>query len=164
MGKKDNDSADWSPKEIYTMLQKKDGEGPIGLSPKKAYEVMSKNPQAVMIDIRSTMEHLMIGHPRDAIHIPWLDEPEWTPNPRFVTSVREVLLGGLLGEGEEDPPVVVLICRSGRRSMEAAKVLIDAGINNVFHIDSGFEGPLDDEHHRSTQAGWRFEGLPWQQC
>jgi rhodanese-related sulfurtransferase len=164
MSKKSDDTSNWSPKEIYAMLQEKDSEGPIGLSPKKAYDLLSNNPQAVLIDIRSTMEHLMIGHPRDAIHIHWLDEPEWTPNPRFVTSVREVLLGGLLGEGEDNPPLVVLICRSGRRSIEAGKALIDAGIHNVFHIDSGFEGPLDDKHHRSTQSGWRFDGLPWQQC
>ena len=28
----------------------------------------------------------------------------------------------------------------------------------------GFEGPLDDKHQRSSEAGWRFEKLPWEQC
>ena len=27
----------------------------------------------------------------------------------------------------------------------------------------GFEGPLDDKHHRGTRSGWRKEGLPWEQ-
>ena len=142
----------------------KDTEDPKGISPKEAYDLLKKNPQAVLIDIRSTMEHLMIGHPRDAIHIAWLDEPDWTPNPRFVSHVREVLLGGFLGADEDSPPSVVLICRSGRRSLEAGRALIESGIKNVFHVDSGFEGPMDENHQRSTIAGWRHDGLPWQQC
>ncbi len=142
----------------------KDSQRPGDISPKEAYDLMQKNPQAVLIDIRSTMEHLMIGHPRDAIHIPWLDEPDWTVNPRFVPQVREVLLGGFLGADEDKPPTVILICRSGRRSVEAGKALIDADIKNVYHVDTGFEGPLDDDHQRSTIAGWRHDGLPWQQC
>jgi len=137
---------------------------PRGLSPPEAYKLLQNNPQAVLIDIRSTMEHLMIGHPKDSIHIAWLDEPDWAPNPRFVAQVREVLLGGFLGEAEDNPPTVVLICRSGRRSVEAGRALISSGIHNVFHVEGGFEGPLDDTHHRSTIAGWRFDGLPWQQC
>ena len=28
---------------------------------------------------------------------------------------------------------------------------------------SGFEGPLDENHHRGTISGWRMEGLPWEQ-
>jgi hypothetical protein len=28
----------------------------------------------------------------------------------------------------------------------------------------GFEGELDDHHHRGALNGWRFEGLPWEQC
>lgn len=141
-----------------------DAQRPEDVSPKEAYELMQNNPQAVLIDIRSTMEHLMIGHPRDAIHIPWLDEPDWIVNPRFVAQVREVLLGGFLGAEEDKPPTVILICRSGRRSVEAGRALLDAGIKNVCHVDTGFEGPLDDNHQRSTIAGWRHDGLPWQQC
>ena len=164
MTNKAEDSKTLSPEQAYALLQQKDTEGPVGLSPKEAYDLLQNNAQAVLIDIRSTMEHLMIGHPRDAIHIAWLDEPDWAPNPRFVIQVREVLLGGFLGAEEGNPPTVVLICRSGRRSIEAGKALTDAGIKNVFHITTGFEGPLDEDHHRSTQSGWRFDGLPWQQC
>ena len=31
-------------------------------------------------------------------------------------------------------------------------------------IEGGFEGPLDEKHQRSTISGWRFDGLPWEQC
>jgi rhodanese-related sulfurtransferase len=59
---------------------------------------------------------------------------------------------------------VILICRSGKRSLEAGKALLTAGVSNVFHVDEGFEGDLDEHHHRSTVGGWRFRGLPWEQC
>ena len=137
---------------------------PDSVSPSEAWRMMQENPQVYLIDVRTTMEYLMVGHPVNAIHIPWLDEPDWTPNPRFCSQVREVMLGGLLGAGEENGPTVLLICRSGRRSLEAGKVLLKGGFHNVFNIQGGFEGPLDNDHHRSSSAGWRFEGLPWQQC
>jgi hypothetical protein len=28
----------------------------------------------------------------------------------------------------------------------------------------GFEGELNDQHQRNSLAGWRFNGLPWEQC
>jgi hypothetical protein len=31
-------------------------------------------------------------------------------------------------------------------------------------VDEGFEGELDEHHHRSSTGGWRFRGLPWEQC
>ena len=59
---------------------------------------------------------------------------------------------------------MILICRSVKRSKEAGKALLRAGFRHVYHVDKGFEGDLDEGHHRSTVAGWRFEGLPWEQC
>lgn len=137
---------------------------PVSLLPKEAWQMMQDNPQAYMIDVRSTMEFLMVGHAAGAMHIPWLDEPDWTPNPRFCAQVREVMLGGLLGADEDDGPLVILMCRSGRRSVEAGRILIESGFKNVYSVAGGFEGPLDQNHQRSASAGWRFEGLPWQQC
>jgi len=34
----------------------------------------------------------------------------------------------------------------------------------VWNVLHGFEGELDEQHHRGTKTGWRFEGLPWEQC
>jgi hypothetical protein len=31
---------------------------------------------------------------------------------------------------------------------------------NVLH---GFEGSLNERHHRGEVNGWRFDGLPWEQ-
>ena len=133
-------------------------------SPLQAFRFVEKNQRAVLIDVRSSMEFLFVGHPVGSVHVPWIDEPEWIVNPDFVTEVRKVMLGGIgVDEHDSDAPVV-LICRSGKRSLEAGKLLLNNGFADVYNIDEGFEGELDDNHHRSTVGGWRFRGLPWEQC
>ncbi len=134
------------------------------LKPKQAWELLQQEPRAILVDIRSTMEYLFVGHPKGSIHIPWLDEPDWTVNPNFVRRVRELMLGGAICDGESGCAPIILICRSGKRSVEAGKKLIEAGFGEVFNVLEGFEGELDDDHHRSTLGGWRFAELPWEQC
>lgn len=133
------------------------------LSPPAAYELLQEDPRALLIDIRSNMEFLFVGHPTGSVHIPWMDGPDWVKNPDFLPDVRQLLLGGS-GEDSESPVPVILICRSGQRTVDAGNALIEAGIENVFHVDEGFEGNLDESHHRGTIGGWRFHGLPWKQC
>lgn len=137
---------------------------PDNLSPQQAYDLLETNPKALLVDVRSSMEYLFVGHPKGAVHIPWMEEPDWTLNPRFVQEVRKLLLGGASDSGESGAAPVVLICRSGKRSLEAGRALLREGIPKVYHIGEGFEGDLDDKHHRSTKGGWRFRGLPWEQC
>ncbi|AGA34778.1 Rhodanese-related sulfurtransferase [Thioalkalivibrio nitratireducens DSM 14787] len=136
---------------------------PKRITPHEAFERLQSRPRDLLVDIRSTMEYLFVGHPVGAVHIPWIDEPDWVENPQFVAQVRKLLLGGV-GDESEDAPAIYLICRSGKRSLVAGQALITAGIENVYSVDEGFEGPLDAEHHRSTVSGWRFRGLPWEQC
>ena len=132
---------------------------------KQAWEMIQQDPKSLLVDVRSHMEFLFIGHPAGAIHIPWIDEPDWDINPRFVTEIRQLVLGGLSHEGRNAHDVpIFLICRSGKRSMEAGDLLVSKGFTNVYNIEEGFEGRLDDHHHRSTLGGWRYEGLPWEQC
>ncbi|NNG12539.1 MAG: rhodanese-like domain-containing protein [Halobacteria archaeon] len=134
------------------------------ITPTHAWELIEHDPRAVLIDVRSSMEYLFVGHPRGSVHVAWIDAPEWTVNPHFVTEVRQVMLGGIgLEEHDSDAPVV-LICRSGKRSLEAGKLLIKNDFNVVYNINEGFEGELDEHHHRSTVGGWRHHGLPWEQC
>ena len=127
--------------------------------------MLRENPRALLVDIRSSMEFLFVGHPVGAVHIPWMDEPDWTLNPRFVPEIRKLLLGSAGTETTQDNCVpVILICRSGKRSLDAGRLLIKEGIPDVYHIGEGFEGELDEHHHRSSLGGWRFHGLPWEQC
>ena len=134
-----------------------------GLNPLEAWEMSRKDSRILLIDVRSSMEYLFVGHPVGAIHIPWIDEPDWTINKHFVTDIRKLILGGVVGESDESVPIV-LICRSGKRSRKAGELLLEAGLNNVYNVEEGFEGELDDEHHRSSSGGWRYHKLPWEQC
>jgi rhodanese-related sulfurtransferase len=128
----------------------------------EAWKICQQDPRTLLIDVRSSMEFLFVGHPKGAVHIPWIDEPDWIINENFVTEIRKLALGGLQESVDNVP--IILICRSGNRSDDAGKVLTEAGIKNVYHIDEGFEGKLDDNHQRSTVGGWRYHGLPWEQC
>lgn len=134
------------------------------VSPKAAWELLQQDPRAVLIDVRSNMEFLFVGHPAGAVHVPWIDEPDWVVNPHFVTEVRKVLLGGITCEDETGCAPVVLICRSGKRSHAAGELLVKEGFSEVYNVSEGFEGELDEHHHRSTVGGWRYHGLPWEQC
>ena len=137
---------------------------PKDLTPQQAWQLIQDDPRAILVDIRSSMEFLFVGHPRGAVHVPWIDEPDWMINPDFVTDIRKLVLGGAICTEDEGCAPIILICRSGKRSLEAGHVLLEAGFNRVFHVGEGFEGDLDDDHHRSTMGGWRFRGLPWEQC
>ena len=134
------------------------------ISPQDAWEIMQNEPRTVMIDVRSDMEFLFVGHPVGAIHIPWIDYPDWRLNPDFVTEVRKLVLGGVCYEKPNSGVPILLICRSGKRSLEAGNLLVKEGFCDVYNVAEGFEGELDEKHHRSTQGGWRFHGLPWEQC
>ena len=88
---------------------------PKSLSPKQAWQICQENSRALLIDVRSSMEYLFVGHAVGSIHIPWIDEPDWVVNPHFVTDVRKLILGGMSGATDNSVPII-LICRSGKRS------------------------------------------------
>ena len=60
------------------------------LKPNEAHEFLQKNPQAVMIDCRSEVEYLYVGHPLPSHHVAWNDGPDWDINPHFVGQVKKV--------------------------------------------------------------------------
>lgn len=128
------------------------------LEPKEAVEFLKRSPDALFIDCRSEMEYLFVRHPAGALHVGWNDGPDWDVNPHFVGQVRR-----LAGTNHNTRPIV-LICRSGNRSIEAGEELERAGFGRVYNVLHGFEGELNDHHQRNQIAGWRFEGLPWEQC
>jgi rhodanese-related sulfurtransferase len=125
------------------------------LSPKEAWEFLHHHADAVFVDCRSEMEYLFVGHPVGAHHVAWNDGPDWDVNPHFVGQVKKI--------ASMHRPVV-LICRSGNRSVDAGHALEGAGFAEVYNVLHGFEGELDADHHRNSMNGWRHDGLPWEQC
>ena len=133
------------------------------ISPTDAWEMLQSDPSVTLIDVRSDMEFLMNGHPKGAVNVPLIDAPDWTVNEAFVANVRKALLGRVSAKNRQINQVL-LICRSGNRSLQSAELLLAEGLTDIAIIEGGFEGPLNEHHHRNTVAGWRFEGLPWEQC
>ncbi len=125
------------------------------LNSQQAWAVLQNDTTAMLIDVRTKMEHLFVGHPPQAIHIAWKEAPDWQVNLHFVESVRQVVLN-------LNTPVL-LLCRSGQRSLEAAATLEKAGYSHLINIADGFEGALDNNKQRGHLNGWRFFDLPWQQ-
>ena len=134
---------------------------PSGISPTDAHQYLQDNPHALLVDCRSKMEYLFIGHPVGARHVSWVDEPDWLTNPDFVTDIRKLMLGGVAEAGEINSAPILLICRSGKRSFDAGLKLMAAGFTDVYNVEEGFEGELDENHQRGNLGGWRFHSLPW---
>ncbi len=125
------------------------------LDPKQSWNLLQHNAHAVLVDVRTKMEHTFVGHPPGAIHIPWKEAPDWQLNQNFVAEVKKA--------APDINAPVLLLCRSGQRSLDAAKALEQAGYQHLINIVDGFEGPLDENKHRGNLGGWRYQGLPWLQ-
>lgn len=125
------------------------------LNPEQCWQLLQENPQAVLVDVRTAIEHSFVGHPPGAIPIAWKEFPGMQLNPGFVEQVIEAV-------PDRSVPVL-LLCRSGQRSLDAAKALEAAGYQHLVNIKEGFEGPIDQDRHRGNLGGWRFHGLPWEQ-
>ncbi|HWP18554.1 MAG TPA: rhodanese-like domain-containing protein [Burkholderiaceae bacterium] len=127
------------------------------LTPKETWSYLQAHPEALFVDIRMEIEYLYVGHPPGAVHVPWYEYPDMQPDPaRFVEQVRREAGGDLARP-------VVLLCRSGTRTVAAGEALEAAGFQEVVNVVHGFEGDLDGDFHRNTLNGWRHDGLPWEQ-
>ena len=125
------------------------------LTPKQSWTLLQENSNAVMIDVRTTIEYSFIGHPPEAIHIPWKEFPGMKFNESFLSQVNDLVK-------DKNSPVL-LLCRSGQRSLAAAELLDESGYQNLINIVEGFEGPLDNNKHRGNVGGWKYHQLPWSQ-
>jgi rhodanese-related sulfurtransferase len=123
------------------------------LSPSEAHTFLQATPDAVFLDIRSFAEFWFVGHPVGAMSVPFNDE-EYGRNAKFIEEAASF--------ARRTQPVV-LICRSGKRTLEAGAALEAAGFAHVAHVTTGFEGEMNDKDQRSSLNGWRFDGLPWEQ-
>lgn len=123
------------------------------VTPAEAWALFARQA-ARLVDVRSAEERKFVGHVVDTLHVPWATGTSLTRNPRFT---RE--LEAKTGKDQ----VVLLLCRSGKRSALAAEAATKAGFKNVFNVLEGFEGDLDEAQRRGASNGWRFHGLPWVQ-
>jgi rhodanese-related sulfurtransferase len=130
------------------------------ITPEAAWALLQDNPDAVLVDVRTSGEWKWVGVPdltelnRDVVYVEWT-RSNGEHNDQFLDELADA--GVRAGERP-----VVFLCRSGNRSVGAAETATAAGIAPSYNVLDGFEGNLDENGHRGV-TGWRAIGLPWRQ-
>ncbi len=99
------------------------------ISPEDLYQQRQSGPALLVLDVR-TPEEFRLGHIPGAVNIPHTE------------------LGSRIGELQKSQ-TVVLYCMLGPRARLGEKTLLDAGVENVLHLDGGL--------HAWQQAGFPVE-------
>lgn len=152
------------------------------LTPQDAYTKQKQG--AIVIDVRTPEEFIYIGHAPGHINIPIFFETyelgdiskrlntaqfeqkmdksfkvtsmksSQIPNDNFLLDVSKSV--------KNNPTLdIIIICKAGPRSKEAAKKLLDNGYKSVAIVKGGFEGEEDKKTNRRTANGWKNSLLPW---
>jgi glyoxylase-like metal-dependent hydrolase (beta-lactamase superfamily II)/rhodanese-related sulfurtransferase len=121
------------------------------VSPALAY-AWWQSGEAVLVDVRTDAEREWVGFVPGAAGVAWKQWPGMAMNPNFDTELQ------LAASGRP----VLLLCRSGVRSIAAAKRATELGLR-AYNILEGFEGDPDSNAQRGNKGGWRLCGLPWRQ-
>ena len=108
--------------------------------------------EAVLVDVRSDAEREWVGQVPGAVAVPFKQWPGMVENADLDGQLKAAANGKKL----------VLLCRSGVRSIAVAKRACALGLD-AYNILEGFEGDPDTYGHRGTRGGWRARGLPWRQ-
>lgn len=130
------------------------------LTPQQAWELLESDPDAVLVDVRTEAEWQFVGVPdtspvgRNPVLVEWTTADG--PNEGFLADLARA------GVPTDTEHPVMFLCRSGQRSVAAARAATEAGMLRAHNISDGFEGALDAQHHRG-RSGWRAAGLPWRQ-
>jgi sulfur dioxygenase len=109
--------------------------------------------EGVIVDVRTDAEREWVGFVPGAVNAAWKQWPGMAMNPDFDAQVQAAAAKGAK---------VLLLCRSGVRSIAAAKRATELGLQ-AFNILEGFEGDPNTMAHRGKRGGWRMRGLPWKQ-
>ncbi len=109
--------------------------------------------EAVLMDVRSDAERAWVGFIPGAVALAWRQWPGMEINPDFNVDLLRAV---------PSDKKLVLLCRSGVRSIAAAQRATELGLE-AYNILEGFEGDPDNQKQRGRRGGWRYHGLPWQQ-
>jgi rhodanese-related sulfurtransferase len=126
---------------------------------------LKRDASAVLIDVRTIAELAYVGLPdlssinKRPVLVEWQSFPDQRLNSAFTDRVAEALES--IGATKDSE--LLFICRSGSRSLMAARAMAATGYSRCRNVADGFEGPLDSDRHRGRLTGWKAKGLPWVQ-
>jgi rhodanese-related sulfurtransferase len=135
-------------------------------TPEEAWAVLSSEPGAALIDVRTAAEWTFVGVPdvsginAPLLRVEWQSYPSMQVDPAFAERLDEALKAA--GSGADSP--LFFLCRSGARSAAAAAAMTRSGYSRCFNVAGGFEGMRDEAGHRGTIDGWKAASLPWVQA
>ena len=109
--------------------------------------------QSVLVDVRTDAEREWVGFVPGALALAWKQWPGMAMNADFDAGLIAAVPAGFK---------VLMLCRSGVRSIAAAQRATELGLQ-AYNILEGFEGDPDNQGQRNHLAGWRQRGLPWRQ-
>jgi len=118
--------------------------------------------EAVLVDVRTDAEREYVGFVPGAVNVAWKQWPGMAMNPKFDAQILAAAQSPKSPKSPNGRQKVLLLCRSGVRSVAAAKRATELGLE-AYNLLQGFEGDLDAEGHRGQLGGWRQAGLPWRQ-
>ncbi len=127
------------------------------ITPQQAWDLLAADPDAVLVDVRTEGEWRQVGVPdvgtlgKRVVLTQWVTA-DGRPNASFLAELEQA------GVGPDRP--VVFLCRSGQRSIGAARLATSAGIAPSYNVLEGFEGAPGFRGVRD-QEGWKVRGLPW---
>ncbi len=135
------------------------------ISAQDAWALLASDSGVQLIDVRTRAEWSFVGLPdlgslpRDLGLIEWVSFPDMSANLGFQDQLQEFMQAQNAGPDD----AVMFLCRSGQRSIGAAKAATALGYKHALNILGGFEGDKDEAGHRATINGWKVAGLPWKQ-
>ena len=122
------------------------------VAPQQAWLWMQSG-DAVLVDVRTDAEREWVGFVPGGVAVAWKQWPGMALNAGFDAALKAAVPPG---------KKVLLLCRSGVRSVEAARRATELGLE-AYNILDGFEGDPDAQAQRGHKGGWRLQGLPWMQ-
>jgi rhodanese-related sulfurtransferase len=122
------------------------------ISSEKVLNFLKTNPNSVVLDVRTEEEWNGVGKP---------DAESLNSKTFFISLLigvdrkkNENFIKDFLQKKISKKDNILVICRSGVRSMAAAKLLQQEGYKNLVNISDGFEG------NPATGEGWKKSNLP----
>jgi rhodanese-related sulfurtransferase len=129
------------------------------LLPKESWDLLSQDPEACLVDVRTNLELKQIGIPdlaalnKETVTIEWKIAPNMQINSNFLEDLTKKI--------NKKSTTLIFVCRTGARSAEAASMMAGLGFTNCFNVLNGFEGDQDLNGQRGAISGWKADKLPW---
>ena len=134
--------------------------------------IMKHMDNTLFIDIRTPSEVNYLGATSvmDAnVPIYTMDGRAWDDKKsRYVRKANKNFVNDintrLKNKGLKKSDTVILICRSGKRSVEGVKLLAKNGYKKVYSVVDGYEGDKlksGENKGKRFKNGWKNSGLPW---